>query len=223
MDGFLSLIQHEVHIAALLFMGIAYILRIVWLMRFKAGIERTMPAGGNPGAAVAGSMLAVAKPWTIEGTRRHPMFYVQFAAFHLGAAAAISMTFLIPYQPELLRCGRFVGTMQAILGAAFIAGMFRLYRRLSDSSLRLVSTPDDYFALIMMNLFYAAGIGAISGSAFTSGKWPLAAFFLMAAFFHFYVPFSKIIHYLYYPFTRYYLGKTMGHRNIGNGRMNIVP
>jgi hypothetical protein len=28
------------------------------------------------------------------------------------------------------------------------------------------------------------------------------------------VPFSKISHYLYYPFTRYYLGKTLGRRGV---------
>jgi hypothetical protein len=26
------------------------------------------------------------------------------------------------------------------------------------------------------------------------------------------VPFSKISHYLYYPFTRYWLGRSLGHR-----------
>jgi hypothetical protein len=29
-----------------------------------------------------------------------------------------------------------------------------------------------------------------------------------------YVPFSKISHYLYYPFTRYYFGKSMGYRGV---------
>ncbi len=40
------------------------------------------------------------------------------------------------------------------------------------------------------------------------------SFFILTAFFLIYVPFSKISHYLYYPFTRYYLGKTLGHRGV---------
>ena len=40
----------------------------------------------------------------------------------------------------------------------------------------------------------------------------MLTFFLLTAFFLIYVPFSKISHYLYYPFTRYWLGKTLGHR-----------
>ena len=46
------------------------------------------------------------------------------------------------------------------------------------------------------------------------GEWHLLVYFWMTAFFLVYVPFSKISHYLYYPFTRYYLGKTMGHRGV---------
>ena len=37
-------------------------------------------------------------------------------------------------------------------------------------------------------------------------------FLAWTSFFLIYVPFSKISHYLYYPFTRYWLGKTLGHR-----------
>ena len=40
------------------------------------------------------------------------------------------------------------------------------------------------------------------------------AYFIMTAFFLMYVPFSKISHYVYYPFTRYYFGKTMGYRGV---------
>ena len=219
MSEYLRLLEHEVHIAALSFMAIAYTLRIMWLMRFRAGVERTWAAGPASGAA-ARSLLAVAKPWTIEGSREKPLFYVQFVIFHLGAATAISLTFLIPYKPELLAYTPILRALQMMLGAAFVVGLLRLYRRISDPALKLISTPDDYFALIMMTTFYAAGIGALSPTSTTAGRLFLPMFFLMAAFFHFYVPFSKIIHYLYYPFTRYYLGKAMGHRNIGNDSMS---
>ena len=40
----------------------------------------------------------------------------------------------------------------------------------------------------------------------------LVAFLLATSFFLIYVPFSKISHYLYYPFTRYWLGRSLGHR-----------
>jgi hypothetical protein len=40
----------------------------------------------------------------------------------------------------------------------------------------------------------------------------LIAFFGLTAFFLVYVPFSKISHYVYWPFIRYYVGKHLGHR-----------
>jgi nitrate reductase gamma subunit len=214
MSEYLRLLEHEIHIAALSFMGAAYVMRILSLFKFKLGIERSLPAKYHS-HAVAASLLAVAKPWTIEKNRMTPLFYVQFAIFHLGAAAAISMTFIIPYWPEILKIDSVVWLLQIILAAAFIVGLSRLYRRTFDPALRLISTPDDYFALVMMIVFYAVGVSAVP-NRYDASDWALVAFFLMAAFFHLYVPFSKIIHYLYYPFTRYYLGKTMVHRGIGN-------
>jgi len=213
MSRFIMIIQHEVHVTALLFMLIAYIVRILWLLNFKAGKEATFPAGRRS-VAVANSLLKVAKPWTVEGIRNKPVLYIQFVIFHLGAAAAITLTFLIPYAPELLRSEHFVIMMQTILGFAFIVGLVRIHHRLDNPLLRSISTIDDYFALIMMTVFYAVGMGVVAVESTEASEIFLLTFFLIAAIFHLYVPFSKIIHYLYYPFTRYYLGKTMGHRNI---------
>jgi hypothetical protein len=214
MGEYLRLLEHEIHITALSFMGAAYVIRILWLFKFKLGKERSLPAKYHS-HAVAASLLTVAKPWTIEKNRKTPMFYIQFAIFHLGAAAAIGMTFIIPYWPEVLKIDFVVRVLQIILAAAFIVGLGRLHRRTFDPVLRLISTPDDYFALVMMIVFYAVGVSAVP-NRYVASDWVLLAFFLMAAFFHLYVPFSKIIHYLYYPFTRYYLGETMVHRGIGN-------
>ena len=47
-----------------------------------------------------------------------------------------------------------------------------------------------------------------------NGEWHMLGYFFLASFFLVYVPFSKISHYLYYPFTRYYLGKSLGHRGV---------
>jgi hypothetical protein len=42
----------------------------------------------------------------------------------------------------------------------------------------------------------------------------MIAFFILTAFFLVVVPFSKISHYLYYPFTRIILGRTLGRRGV---------
>lgn len=213
MSDLSELLQHEIHLAALSFMGIAYILRIVWLLRFSKTQEMSLPAGKNS-SAVLQSMLAVTKPWPMEAGRKNPVFYLQFIIFHFGVAVAIILTFLIPYLPELLNLKTLVTALRLVLGAAFVVGLLRLYRRMTNPVLRAISSPDDYFALVMMIIFFAAGFGVLAEDYENMGLLSAFLFFLIAAFFHVYVPFSKIIHYLYYPFTRYYLGKMMKHRNM---------
>jgi hypothetical protein len=50
------------------------------------------------------------------------------------------------------------------------------------------------------------GIWGVTSDIFQIVYLYLTSFFLL------YVPFSKISHYLYYPFTRIYIGRALGHR-----------
>jgi len=206
----LKFLENEVQIAALLFMSVVYIVRLVWIFRFKFKKERTFPAGSSK-AGIGYSLMNIAMPWAMESTRKKPWFYVQFVIFHLGVTAAIMATFIIPYRPSFFEVKIAVKVFQVIIGAAFLVGILRLIRRLTNPALRLINTADDYFSLILMILFFAAGVLAVRNK-FRSAEWPLFLFFGLTAFFLIYVPFSKICHYLYYPFTRYFLGRTLGHR-----------
>jgi hypothetical protein len=79
----------------------------------------------------------------------------------------------------------------------------------------LISTPDDYFSLVMLTVWF--GLGACT-QAYLIGAWGmtsetlLIAYLYLTSFFLLYVPFSKISHYLYYPFTRTYIGRALGQR-----------
>ena len=212
MSKALSSLENEVQVVALLFMAAVYTLRLVWLFRFRSAPERTY-AAGSAAAGVAWSMLNVAMPWAMESTRRKPLFYAQFVIFHIGVVLAIGATFIIPYWPELFEITPVVRVFQVALGAAFAVGVMRLYRRLTTPALRLISTVDDYFSLALMILFFLAGVVAMPNRP-ADGEWPLIAFFALTAFFLVYVPFSKICHYLYYPFTRFYFGRMQGHRGV---------
>ncbi|MHC4780101.1 MAG: hypothetical protein ACYTFG_16140, partial [Planctomycetota bacterium] len=106
-----------------------------------------------------------------------------------------------------------VRILQGLFGAGCLIGAIRLVRRIVDPYMPAISTPDDYFSLALLTvwLFFAvlAAPNDRSGSLAV-----LLTFFILTTFFLVYVPFSKISHYLYYPFTRFYLGKTMGHRGV---------
>ena len=212
MSQTLSVLENQVQIAALFFMAAVYFLRLVWLFRFRSAPERTYPAG-SAAAGVAWSMLNVAMPWAMESTRRKPFFYVQFVIFHIGVVLAIAATFIIPYWPQVFVITVAVRVFQVALGAAFAVGLMRLYRRLTSPALRLISTADDYLSLSLMILFFLAGVIAVPNRP-AQGEWPLIVFFALTALFLIYVPFSKICHYLYYPFTRFYFGRMQGHRGV---------
>jgi len=212
MSPFLHVLENGVQIAALLFLAIVYVFRVLWILRFEPTRERTQPAGGVR-AGIVYSLLNISMPWSMEAMRKKPGFYVQFVIFHLGVTAAIAAAFIIPYRPDLFRTKAVVLLFQIIIGVALVVGLLRLRRRLQNPALRLISTPDDYFSLLLMIFYFAAAVLAVP-NRYQAAEWPLILFFGLTAFFLVYVPFSKISHYLYYPFARYVLGKTLGHRGV---------
>jgi len=204
-----KVLMNEVQIVALAFMATVYALKVRWILRHVAGQEIT-PARGDHNRAIAYAYLTLTMPWELESLKKKPIRWVEFAAFHIGVAVAIGITFVLPYFPVLLSIPITIRLAQGVLVLALFAGISRMIRRLALPEMRAISSPDDYFAIIMLNAWL---VTAIVGTAQTSEAW-LAAFFAMTAFFLVYVPFSKISHYIYYPFVRYYVGKHFGHRGV---------
>lgn len=215
MSDLLHFSEHTLQEAALLIMAIVYTLRLRWLLKFKAGKER-QPATGLPGTTpmrgVLYSWANIAMPWAMESTRTKTFIYAQFVIFHLGVTLAIALSFIIPYAPGVLTdIPIFVTIFQIIIAAACAVGLLRIIRRVSDKYMRAISSPDDYFSLILLTVWFFFAALAVPNNV-ENGEGILLAYFILTAFFLIYVPFSKISHYLYYPFTRYYFGKSMGHR-----------
>ena len=197
-------------------MALVYITRIIWFLRHKAGTERQAPSGPPDTTKAKGivySWANIVMPWAMESSRKKPLMYVQFVVFHLGVTAAIGLSFVIPYAPRLLENPTVVLVLQIVIGAAFVVGLMRIVRRVSDPYMRALSSPDDYFSLLLLTVwFFFAWLAVPNQTA--GGEWHLLTYFILTAFFLVYVPFSKISHYLYYPFTRYYFGKSMGYRGV---------
>lgn len=208
--------EDELQILALCFMTAVYALKIRWLLSFPAAKERQASTADRSTDASRGakhSLLNIAMPWEMASTRRHPLLYAQFAIFHLGVAVSILMSFLIPYAPGWISSSWSVWTMRAAFAAAFLAGTARLVRRIVDPYVRSISSPDDYFSLVLLLVWFAFSFAAATNRP-ESGEGALLIYFCLTAFFLIYVPFSKISHYIYYPFSRWYLGKTLGHRGV---------
>lgn len=216
MSETLRFVADEMQLMALGFMAVVYILRIRWLLKYKPSRDRQARSGDANTSSLKGIVYSwgnIAMPGSMESTRQMPFFYVQFVVFHLAVAAGIGMSFVIPYAPSLMKPLVVVRALQVLFAAAFVIGCYRLYRRLTNPVIRLISTPDDYFSLILLTLWLFASFLAAPNRP-DLGEGPLMVYFFMTAFFLVYVPFSKISHYLYYPFTRFYFGRTMSHRGV---------
>jgi len=116
MSELLHFSEHTLQEVALIFMALVYTTRIIWLLRYKAGGDRQAPTGlpgTTPAKGILYSWANVAMPWAMESTRRQFFLYVQFVIFHLGVTAAILLSFIIPYFPDLLKNGTVCNAVNA--------------------------------------------------------------------------------------------------------------
>jgi nitrate reductase gamma subunit len=216
MSNVLHFSEHTLQEIALVFMAAIYFLRIRWFLKWPLAKER-QPATGlgdtNPRKGVRYSLANIISPWEMESTRSKPFMCLQFTLFHLGVVASIALSFIIPYGPGLLKSAALVSFIQFLIGAACIVGVMRIIRRISNPYVRAISSPDDHFSLVLLTLWFAFAFMAAPNDI-SGGEGIMLTYFLLTAFFLMYVPFSKISHYLYYPFTRTYLGRHFGRRGV---------
>jgi hypothetical protein len=215
-SALLSFAEDKLQLIALSFMAIVYFFKVRWILSFKAGKERQAPTGNRDTTAKRGavySLFNIFMPWSMPSTRQHPFFYLQFGIFHVAVATSITMSIVLPYLPQLISSLLIIAALQTLFALGFLVGVGRLIRRIVSPYIRAISTPDDYFSLALLVVWLAFAFKATPNNRDVTEFWLLGYFFL-TAFFLFYVPFSKISHYIFYPFTRWYLGKTLGHRGV---------
>ena len=164
----------------------------------------------NHGKAIRYSYALLAMPWEVESHRTHWFRWLEFAVFHLCMAAAIGVAFTMPWGHRFMVAPTVVFSLQGVFAVAALIGLNRLLRRVFSPVMRKISSPDDYFCILLLTAWTASGVLMAPQ---TSEMW-LVVYFALATFFLFYVPFSKISHYVYWFFVRFYVGKHFGHRGV---------
>lgn len=199
----------RVHEAALLFLVAAYALKIRSIMSMASVKDRTRPRG-NAGLGVFYSFTLLFRPWKVLAYRNKPLRYAEFALIHLGVAGAVAISFVAGWNEALVKSQMVAWGLRAVVAAGAAVGVVRLARRLVLKELRYISTPDDYFSLILVIAWLLTGALALP---FTSDV-RLALFLSVGTACLFYEPFSKIFHYLYWPFLRFHMGRYFGRRGV---------
>ncbi|OIO98371.1 MAG: hypothetical protein AUK03_01395 [Anaerolineae bacterium CG2_30_64_16] len=197
----------RLHLFSLAFMLVVYCIRIIWILRFRLVKDLARTKGsGLTGAVVA--MTTMFRPWSMETTRKGFIQWLGFAVFHVGVAVMIGMSFVIPFASKWLT-PPVVTLVIATQALALVAGILRLVKRIREPKMRAISSPDDYFSLTIVDLLF--GLCPLATLRVPVG---FELYFLLVALIIAYVPFSKISHYIYYPFARYFYGSYLGRRGI---------
>lgn len=196
----LTQLQELTHLIATPITAILYTIRLVILMRRRAARDRSPDPKGEISRGVMDAFLTLVMPWKMESTRRHWSYYLVFLAFHLGLLFNISLAYLVTYAAAMFT-PPVVAIFSAFIAVGLAAGIIRMVRRIALPEMRIISSADDYFSLLLVLLYNAAGILILQGIV-----WGSYAYFIIVFFFLVYEPFSKMNHYIYYPFARYFYG-----------------
>jgi hypothetical protein len=206
----LSRFQELVHLIATPVFVFLYILRLIFLMRSKMVTDRSPDPKGDLRKGIGEAFITLIAPWKMDSTRRHWTYYLEFILFHIGIAFNISLAYLVTYAaPIMTEPVRNVFIFFIALGT--LAGIKRIFNRFLRADMRVISSFDDYFALILVFLFNASGILILRGIV-----WGSYLYFIVVFIFEVYEPFSKIRHYLYYPFARFFFGTDSARRGFFN-------
>jgi nitrate reductase gamma subunit len=208
MEKFLHFAEFELQIIALSVFAILYAIKAWTIARLPMTWENA-PSKGNPGAGVAYSYAATVVPWMMSSSTQHWSRWLEFGFYHIGAGLAILSTFTLPFTPQLMTHPVRI-VFAVFVALALVVGAIRLWRRFADPNLRIISTPDDYFSLAAVEVFSFLTFMTL---VVNTDGWRLA-YFLVTAAFLFYVPFSKISHYVYWFFARVLMGVRYGLRGV---------
>lgn len=211
----LMFLEEEVQYIALAFMATMYSIKIYTLLKKPFPPEMAELKGDRVAGAIH-SLGNVLRPWEMESTSKNLYFYTEFMIFHITVALTIGATFFIPLFPSIMT-PTFTTIIMVFMGLSVLIGLRRIYRRLTVTEIKIITSPDDMFAISLMTTFFAIGFVTmwkyLNGSLENVWMW---LFFIMTTFFLVYVPFSKISHYVLYPFGRINFGKIFGGRGILN-------
>jgi hypothetical protein len=189
--------------------------RLLWIFsRLPRPQDRSAPKGSAQAGILYAFTLGMA-PWAKESTRLHSRAYLRGVAFHLGIFLGLVVFLASPWLEGQPSSAKALLALGAGLGAFF--GLAGFIFRLAEPNLKAISTPDDYFTVLVVSLFLACE------ALWLAGLLALPVFYGMAVVMLVYGPFSKIRHCLYFAASRLFFGKFVGSRAVLPHRQQGKP
>lgn len=190
---------------SLLFAVLAFARKLRAFNALPRPSDRSSPKGKPRSGVIYAYTLGMA-PWAKESTRLHWAAYLRGVAFHLGIFLGLGMLLVSPWLPGLPLIWRL--PLAVALGVGALLGLVGFAARFLERNLKAISSPDDYFSVLLVSLFLAAASLGTADAAF------LPACHLIGAVMLVYAPFSKIRHCIYYAYARLFFGNFFGRRAV---------
>ena len=191
-------------------MATLYAIIALWLVvRAMFRYRRATSFSRSVGAEMDGITYAFTRgmmPSAKESARQHMPTFVGGMLYHFGVFTALANLAGIVFKFQLLPIVA-LGVRLVIL-AGLIAGLSLLIKRFTQPKMRIISTPDDYIANGLVDLFLTLSV-TVSMSPKLEPYLLIAAILLLV-----YVPIGKIRHCVFFFFTRVNFGKLFGRRGV---------
>jgi len=180
------------------------VVRTAVVLRRGYKVEFNTPKG-DPRRGILYSLTFSMLPWKKDSSRRHPWTYVAGMAMHLG----IFLTVLFALGRVFWSWPEWSAPLFGVAAGIGLAGAFSLFvKRITQKFMHAISSPDDFIANILVQLYLLGGLLAAFAPA-TTGLWHLFTVLLLI-----YVPVGKIYHMLLFFVSRILFGLQFGRRGV---------
>ena len=191
--------------AAAIFCIAAFAVRLRTFVRMAVPKDRSQPKG-NPNAGVIYAFSLGMMPWAKESTRRHALAYLRGVGFHVTVFLSLAIFLASPWLG--LIPGAICTGLAALCGIGSLLAFLGFLSRFIEKSLKALSTPDDYFAVLLVSLFLACTAAMLVNLNL------LPLFYIASALVFVYMPLGKIRHCIYFAFSRLFFGRFFGRRAV---------
>ena len=168
-------------------------------------------ANGSEWDGIKYAFTAGMMPSAKESVRMHLPTFVGGILYHTGILVAALHLLLAVFNLSIPPA--IVLTLRILILAGLTAGISLLIKRVALAKMRIISSPDDFIANLLVDLFLALSVA----TTMASGVEPWLVF--CAILLLLYIPIGKIRHCVFFFYTRMNFGRLFGRRGVLPHRM----
>lgn len=183
--------------------GIGLRLREILNRPFKNDLSR---GRGDERRGILYAFTLGMAPWEKESTRLHWIAYLRGIFFHLGVFVSLLVLLISPWLESLPGFLKWFAVVMTGAGAVF--GFAGIFIRVMGENERALSVPDDYASVALTSLFCTLAFLALLVPS------TLPAFYIVTGIMLIYIPISKIRHCVYFFYSKFFFGRSFGHRGV---------